>query len=185
MVEIGKKVFFGLWILLIVSFFVAYLYNPAIASPQYIRDLIEPYGKEMILVYFLLSMVRGLFLIPSTPFVIGGAMLFPDNLLLVLTISMVGVMASATALYYFSDLLGFSKYLEGKHSSKIDRWKERLQSRQSILFVLAWSVFPLVPTDLICYVAGIVKMPYRYMFIGVFFGELLLDIFYVFFWYSL
>ena len=56
-----------------------------------------------------------------------------------------------------------------------------LQSRKSTWFVLAWSFFPLVPTDLICYVAGIVKMPFRSMFIGVFVGELTLDIFYVYF----
>ena len=93
---------------------------------------------------------------------------------------MVGVMTSATALYYFSDILGFSQYLEKKYPKDIGRWKSILQSRKAIYFVIGWSFFPLVPTDLICYVAGIVKMPYKHMFVGVFTGELILDIFYVY-----
>jgi len=94
---------------------------------------------------------------------------------------MVGVMVSATALYYFSDMLGFSRYLESKYPKEIDKWKARLRSPKATYFVIGWSFFPLVPTDLICYVAGIVKMPYKYMFTGVFLGELTLCIFYVYF----
>ena len=34
---------------------------------------------------------------------------------------------------------------------------------------------------MVCYVAGIVRMPFRNLFIGVFLGELTLVIFYVYF----
>lgn len=117
---------------------------------------------------------------PSTPFVIAGALLFPDNLLLVLFISMTGIMLSATALYYFSDILGFSEYLEKRYPNKVKKWENKLQSSKATFLVLGWSFFPLVPTDIICYAAGIVKMPYKYMFIGVFFGELILTSFYIY-----
>lgn len=181
MIKIGKKVFFWLWILVILYLLYKYVQNPAIASPENIRALISSYGNEMMLIYIVLSLVRGFFLIPSTPFVIGGGLLFPDQLFLVLVISMIGVLVSATALYYFSDMLGFSHYLESRYPKGIGKWKKRLQSPRATYFVLAWSFFPLVPTDLICYVAGIVKMPFKYMFIGVFTGELILNIFYVYF----
>ena len=114
MQKIGKKVFYVLWILLVVYLITCYIQDPQIASPTHIRNFVQSYGNYMMLVYIVLTLVRGFFLIPSTPFVIVGGLLFPDKLLTVLVISMIGVLTAATALYYFSDMLGFSKYLERK-----------------------------------------------------------------------
>lgn len=179
MLKIGKRTFYVLWGLFIAFLIVSYFQNPEIAKPEQVRGFIQAYGNEMMLVYIILTLVRGFFMIPSTPFVIAGGMLFPNQLLLVLTISMIGVLVSATSLYYFSDMLGFSNYLEKKYPNGINKWKNRLKSPKAILLTTGWSFFPFVPTDLICYVAGIVKMPYKYLFIGVFTGELVLDVFYV------
>lgn len=181
MINLGKKIFYTLWLVMVILFLLLYLKNPEIATPEYIEYFIKSYGDEMLMVYIGLTFLRGLFLIPSTPFVVGGAMIFPEQLFMVLTISMTGIIFSATTLYYFSDILGFSTYLEKKHSISIHNWKNRLRSPNAIFYVLGWSFFPLVPTDLICYVAGIVKMPYKYLFIGVFVGELTLVIIYVYF----
>ncbi len=185
MLKKGKIIAYILWTVVLICLITAYIINPEIASPKYIVAFIREFNTEMMLIYILLTLVRGFFLIPSTPFVIGGGLLFPDNLFLVLLISMIGVMLSATTLYYFSDILGFSKYLEKKFPNKISTWKSRLKSPKSTAFVTAWSFFPFVPTDLICYVSGIVKIPFKNMFIGVFIGELILDIFYVYFGASL
>ena len=181
MVEKGKKVAYLIWLLLVIGLVITYFTNPAILTPSYIVEFIQKFNGEMMLMYIFLTLIRGFFLIPSTPFVICGALLFPDKLFLVLSISMIGVMFSATTLYYFSDMLGFSKYFKAKKTKKINLWEARLKSPKSIFFVTGWSLFPFVPTDLICYVAGIVKMPFKNMFIGVFLGELILDIFYVYF----
>lgn len=180
MLKKGKKIFYVLWGVLLIYLLFRYIQNPEIASVNYIKNFISSYQGHILLVYIILSLIRGFFLIPSTPFVISGALLFPDKLPLVLLISMVGVMVSATSLYYFSDILGFSEYLEKKYPKKVEKWKGNLRSSKATYLVLGWSFFPLVPTDIICYVAGIVKMPYKYMFMGVFAGELLLNIFYVY-----
>ncbi|MCH2043088.1 MAG: hypothetical protein MK212_03030 [Saprospiraceae bacterium] len=124
MIQQGKKVIYAIWGLFIVFLIIAYIQNPAIATPEYLVDYIRSYNDEMFWVYVLLTFLRGLFLIPSTPFVIGGGILFPDDLLLVLVISMLGIMFSATGLYYFADLLGFSKYLENSNSKGIEKWKK-------------------------------------------------------------
>ncbi|MEL6923060.1 MAG: VTT domain-containing protein [Bacteroidota bacterium] len=181
MLEKGKKIIYLLWLGVILGLLCVYLANPSIATPEYFVYFMGQFEYQMMTIYIVISMLRGFFMIPSTPFVIGGGLLFPDKLGLVLLISMIGIMFSATALYYFSDLLGFSKYLEKRNPAGIGKWKKRLQHPKATLLVTAWGFFPLVPTDLICYVAGIVKMPFRYMFIGVFAGELLLDICYVYF----
>ena len=180
MLRTGKKVFYVLWALLLIYFIYRYIQNPNIFSVEYLKDFISSYKGQILIVYILLSLVRGFFLIPSTPFVIVGVLLFPDKLFMVLLISMMGIMLSATALYYFSDMLGFSEHLEKKYPEKVLKWKNKLQSSKATYLVLGWSFFPLVPTDIICYVAGIIKMPYKYMFTGVFIGELILVSFYVY-----
>jgi uncharacterized membrane protein YdjX (TVP38/TMEM64 family) len=181
MIRKAKITIYILWLAMIFSAVMVFLFKPEVGSPDYIINIIRRFENEMLLVYILMTIGRGFFLIPSTPFVIGGALLFPDKLFLVLVLSMIGVMFSATALYFFSDFLGFSKYLEKKYPRGIARWHKRLEHPRAILFVISWAFFPFVPTDLICYVSGIVKMPYRFMFIGVFLGELTLNIFYVYF----
>ncbi|WP_196886399.1 TVP38/TMEM64 family protein [Aureivirga sp. CE67] len=181
MLKLGRKVFTVLWILVIIYLIIKYLQNPEIIKVDNIKAFVESYGNEMIFIYILLTFVRGFFLIPSTPFVIGGSLLFPDQLFLVLMISISGVLFSATLLYFLADKLGFSDYFKTKQSKSIEIWKTRLKSPKAIYFVIGWSFFPFVPTDVICYVAGLVKMPFKYMITGVFIGELVLDVFYIYF----
>ena len=97
----GKQIIYGLWVLIILYLIYKYLTNPSIINPNAIVEFIRLYENEMLLVYTILTLVRGFFLIPSTPFVVGGGLLFPDHKLMVLIISMIGVMSSATMLYYF------------------------------------------------------------------------------------
>ena len=148
-------------------------------SAERISMFILRYEAQALWVYLLISISRGLFLIPSTPFVLAGAILFPHQPYLVMSISLLGVVGGATFIYYFSDLLNFSERLEKKYPKQLQLWKKRLNSPKATLFVMAWSFFPFVPTDLICYVAGIVKMRYIYLISGVFLGELVLIYCYV------
>ncbi len=181
MLKIGKKIFYVLWGGILLYVLYNYIKNPELFSVNYIKSFISSYQGQIIFIYTIISLVRGFFLLPSTPLVITGILLFPNQLFLVLLISMVGIMLSATGLYYFADTLGFSEYLEKKYPNKVMKCKQKLQSPKATFLVLGWSFFPLVPTDIICYVAGIVKMPFKHMFLGVFIGELILVSFYVFF----
>ena len=176
-----RQIAYWAWIAGIVVVGCAYLMSPDMLSPDRIVAFVRTFEGEMLFVYIAASFIRGFFLIPSTPFVLGGAMLFPDQLFLVLAISMAGIMFSASLLYYFSDALGFSRHLATKAPEKVVLWKDKLKRPRAIFLVVGWSFFPFVPTDMVCYVAGIVRMPFRNLFIGVFLGELTLVIFYVYF----
>lgn len=181
MLRTGKIVLYTLWVLLIISLMVVSLWRPELLSPEGISNFIRRFQTEMFLVYILLSFTRGFFLIPSTPFVLAGALLFPDKLGWVLTISMVGIMLSATAIYYFSDFLGFSKLLDSKYATKVDRLRNRLTNTRAIYLIAGWSLLPVVPTDFICYAGGILKTPFKNIFLGVFIGELILCSIYIYF----
>lgn len=180
MIETAKKILYTGWLLSIVAVFLTYLIRPGLFTAESLVNFLETFQAEILIVYIVLTFVRGFFMIPSTPFVLGGAILFPDMLFFVLVISMAGVLFSATCIYYFSDILGFSDYLESKYPDSVNVWQERLQHPRAFAIVTGWAFFPLVPTDLICYVGGIIKMPARYVLGGVFLGELTLNIFYVY-----
>ncbi|MCG8573903.1 MAG: VTT domain-containing protein [Flavobacteriales bacterium] len=175
-----KRVVYYVWIAAIVLLLGFFVISPESFEPAKMAAFLERYQEQAFLVYVLISLLRGLFLIPSTPFVICGAILFPQMPLAVFTVSMLGVLLGSTLIYFFSDLLGFSEKLERKYPKQLEKWHRRLNSPKATLIVIAWSFFPLVPTDLICYVAGIVKMPYKFLILGVFIGELVLIYFYVY-----
>jgi uncharacterized membrane protein YdjX (TVP38/TMEM64 family) len=179
--KILKKITYYSWILAIIILFVLFLVDPDSFSPESIKAAFLRYQFQLLGVYILISLMRGFFLFPSTPFVFAGVLLFPTQLWLVFVISLIGVIVGASAIYYFSDYLGFSKKLSNKYPKQIEKWRKRLDSPKASLIIVGWSFFPFVPTDLICYVAGIVKMPYRYLILGVLIGEAALIYLYVFY----
>ena len=181
MLQKSKNIAYRLWLLCIVTLIASYIFYPEKFTVEYIISFVQSFKTEILFVYIAVSLIRGFFLIPSTIFVVAGSIIFPEQSLLVLTISMLGVLFSATCLYYFSDSIGFSEILEKKYPQQVTSWKARLNRPGSTWLVLGWSFFPLVPTDIICYVAGIVKLPFRYMILGVFVGEAILNIGYIYF----
>ncbi len=46
-----------------------------------------------------------------------------------------------------------------------------MRLKYAFWIVVAWSFFPLVPTDAICYVAGMAKMPFRKLAAAMLLGE--------------
>lgn len=170
----------GVWITTCLAIGIALLLNSSILSPENIQETVIQYGPTALLIYVGISMFRGFFLIPSTPFVLAGVAMYPNDPLLVITVSMAGIMFSAMLLYFFSQRLGFSEYLERTCPTPIRRTKKLLNGNWATAFVAGWSVFPFVPTDVICYVAGTIKMPFHKMMLGLFIGEMVLVSTYVY-----
>ena len=48
---------------------------------------------------------------------------------------------------------------------------DRLLERRGLPIVIGWSFFPLLPTDAVCYLAGVVRMHFGKMLLGVAIGE--------------
>ena len=128
-------------------------------------------------VYFLFGCIRGFTLIPSTNLVLLAIPIFPPLPLFALTLA--GIAISSTSIYYFSESLHLREAFERKHKARMDRLKSILQ-RNSMAIIVTWSFFPLVPTDLICYVCGILKIDFRKFILGVLLGEGAICGFYIF-----
>lgn len=157
-----------------------YFYDPSGFSADNVADFLKRFDGWVLLIYSGLSVLRGFTLLPSTPLVIAGTLIYPQQPLLVLFISLTGILLSSTMIYYFSELLGFSDYFENHKPELTHKLKAKLEHPLGFIFVAVWAFFPFVPTDLVCYTAGSTKMNYWKFISAVFVGELLLCYCYIF-----
>lgn len=168
-----------LWLAMIAAALIWWACNPTAVTPENIHAGLKRYESWALLIYFAVSTIRGCFLIPSTPFVLAGALLFPDDQWLVFAISLIGVLSGSSIIYFFSDRLGFASVIERKHAAGLERVRVRMESH-GVLIVILWSFFPLVPTDLVCYLAGVIQMRFSKFLFAVGIGEAVLIAGYVF-----
>lgn len=175
-----RKSIIAVWLLLIVTAFSAYLIWPEAFAPSSIARFLREFQNEALLIYLLISVIRGFTLLPSTPLVLAGTMIFPSSPWLVLTASLFGILASSSMIYWFSDLLGFDEYFESKKPHHIRKIKSKMEHPFGLGFVALWAFFPLVPTDAVCYVAGTIRMHFSKFITAVLIGELVLCSLYVF-----
>lgn len=174
----SKKLLSITWILTILFCIYFSFSYPEYFEPKNIALFFNSFENQAIYIYLIASLIRGITLIPGTPFVVAGTLMF-DNKPIVLAISMLGMIFSASMIYFFSNYLGFNKYFD-KYENKIEKIREKLDSPNGFIFVILWSLFPFSPTDLICYVAGITKMRYYKFITALFIGELVICSAYVY-----
>ena len=168
----------GLWVILVVALMTLYAVNPSLLQPAALVDVLRQSGQPVLLAYVVLSIVRACTLIPSTMLIIVGMLLFPDRPGFVMVSSLTGIVVSAAIVYLFFEFLGLGEFFERKHAARV-RWLEDQMRRKGFWIVLAWSAFPFVPTDVICYVAGTLRMRVGTFLCGVALGALPIVGFYV------
>jgi uncharacterized membrane protein YdjX (TVP38/TMEM64 family) len=119
-------------------------------------------------VYLALGCLRGFTLIPVTSLVLLGVVFFPPVPLFVLTLA--GILVSSASVYYFAEALHVDELLREKHRDRLDH-VQRLLERHGLPIIVCWSFFPLVPTDLICYLSGVLRIRVMTCLMGVALGE--------------
>ena len=118
--------------------------------------------------YLALGAVRGFTLVPSTTLVLAALPFFPPGPLLAATLA--GIMLSSASIYFFSAALRLDERLAKKHPEKVARLTD-LINRYELPIIIGWSFFPLAPTDLICYVCGVLRVRFWKFLLGVTLGE--------------
>jgi uncharacterized membrane protein YdjX (TVP38/TMEM64 family) len=166
------------WISFVAIFLLLYLLFPNAFTKESLANFISEYGVYSWAIYFLIHLLRGLVLLPSTPLVFAGIILFSSQPTLLLTITVLGIVGSSVIIYFFSEKLGLDKHF--KESKKLGVVKEKLLSKNGYLYIIGWSFFPFVPTDIICYLAGIIKINLTIFIVSLLLGELVLCSFYIY-----
>ena len=166
----------GGWLLFLVTFLYIYFFRSNVLTSE-LRGAMSASMISGYVAYLLIGCVRGFTLIPSTSLVLLAIPIFPPLPLFGLTLA--GILMSSMSIYYFSESLHLNDAFEGKHGARVQKLKKILQGNSTII-IFTWSLFPLVPTDLICYVCGVLRIDFRKFIIGVFLGEGAICGFYIF-----
>ncbi len=180
MTHIAFKHLNTVWLVLVALILLWLLFNPEIVSRESLSEFLNGLGAMALLVYVLVLLSRAILMIPSTPFVLAGAISFPDMPIVVWLISAAGVVVGAFLVYSFPSFGSYDEYLEQKYPDKIAFLKEKMQGKYAFWIVVGWAFSPLVPTDAVCYVAGMAKMSYKKMITPLLIGQLPLATIYIF-----
>jgi len=172
--------FNSIWLSAVAIFLLLLLIYPDLVTRDSIAGLLEGLGTGALIVYVLMCLTRSLLMIPCTPFILAGAITFPDMQIFILVISYIGIVVGAFLVYSFPSFGNYDQLLEYKYPDKIAMLREKMHGKYSFWIIAGWSFFPLVPTDVICYVAGMVKLSYKRMVIPLLIGEIPLVTTYVF-----
>ena len=168
------------WLVVVAVILGMIVIYPQWLTRESISQLLNQMGSMALVIYVLISLSRSLLLLPCTPFVLAGAISFPQWPFLVFAISLAGVVVGAFLVYSFPSFGSYDSLLEEKYPGKIANLKTKMLHKNAFWFVVGWSFFPLVPTDAVCYVAGVAKMPLKKMLTALVVGELPLVAMYVF-----
>ena len=168
-----------LWVALVVAIVAAWVANPSLLSEDTFATALRHWGPWAFTAFVIASLVRGALLVPSTPLVLAGGALFPDALALVLLVSVAGILVSAGLLYRFPGFAGYDSRLAARYPDQLARLQVHLTMPRATWFVALWAFLPVTPTDLICYAAGLVRMPFRRMITGIVVGKVPLVTIYV------
>ncbi|MBO9594516.1 MAG: TVP38/TMEM64 family protein [Niabella sp.] len=165
-----------LWVLLIAGGLIFYLYNRQHFTQETIAAFLLQYRQQVWLVYFGICILRGIFLLPSTPFLFAGILIFRDSPLLLFGVFMLSILAVAAFIYYAAGYLRFSGL---SAASKLQRIQQGLQGKQGFWLILGWAFMPFTPTDLVCYAAGLLRIRFWQFILPLLLGEAVICALYI------
>ncbi len=175
-----KKLVFVCWMFLIGCSLVTYILNGKYLNGTTIRDWITQHSQFVLIIYCVVCAVRGLLMLPATPFIIAGILLFPTKPFLLLFISLGCILVSSLLIYYASRFFNVGSFIEKKYPLKTASVTAKLSRSAGFWFITGWALLPFTPTDLIIYGAGTIKMPVWKVVVPVLLGEAITCSFYIF-----
>jgi len=173
-----KKYLRWTWIVLILITVTLFLIYPDSFTADSLKTVLHDNSSLILLAFIALSCIRALFFLPSTLFVLMGTVLYPDDPVFVLIVSMIGILIGASLVYKAASILTPEQLFRGKNLTRMEGVHNKMD-KYGFSIVLFWSFFPAVPTDLICYVAGTIKMAFWKFILAVFLGEIVLVSIYI------
>ncbi|QYZ78346.1 TVP38/TMEM64 family protein [Methanofollis formosanus] len=157
-----------IWASLVALGLMAYVLYPEYFSLAALDGTTDEHRAVALLVYFLILSIRGLVFVPSTPLLLSGIVLFDP--LEVFVVSMLGILTSSTLVHCCARRLGFDAVLEKRYPEQSAQIRAHLLEHQFPV-IAGWSICPIVPTDLVVYLASTLRVPLWKCLVGVGAGE--------------
>lgn len=162
--------FFGLylWVGLILLSLSLYVFQPEYFDPRNIQKYFSTRLSEGLALYFILSTLRGFTLIPSTPLVLAGMLVFPPWPLFL--VNQLAVYTSSAIVYYMARYVRFDRFFHARYEPQIRRLTNLLHRKEMPVIAL-WGFAPMVPSDLIVYVCSVLRIHVVKTLVGISIGE--------------
>jgi uncharacterized membrane protein YdjX (TVP38/TMEM64 family) len=119
-------------------------------------------------VYVIVGTLRVFTLVPATVLIVAAIPLFEPWTLLALTLTIIAT--SSSICYWFAEALHLDEGFRRRYPEQIGRLTETLQ-RYELPIIIGWSFLLFLPTDLICYVCGSLRINFPKFLLGVVIGE--------------
>ena len=168
---------FALWIIVAAAALYLYFFKREAIQTE-LRDAMSASFWAACLIYLLIGALRAFTLVPATFPLLIAMPFFDPWVLLMLTIPCIAV--SSSICYWFAEALHMDELFERKYPRQIGKLKQLLQ-RYQMPIIIGWSFFLLLPTDVLCYVCGSLKINYKKFLIGILIGEGTVYAIYIFF----
>jgi uncharacterized membrane protein YdjX (TVP38/TMEM64 family) len=168
---------FALWIVVAAAALYLYFFKREAIQTE-MRDAMSASFWAACLTYLLIGALRAFTLVPATFPLLIAMPFFDPWVLLALTIPCIAI--SSSVCYWFAEALHMDELFERKYPRQIGKLKGLLQ-RYQMPIIIGWSFFLLLPTDVLCYVCGSLKINYRKFLIGILIGEGTVYAIYIFF----
>ena len=170
---------FGLyvWLALIASSLSLFFFMPELFEPQSIRQFFTDNLFSGLLVYFIISTVRGVTLIPLTPIVLAGVLVFPPWPLFL--VNQAGVYTSSAILYCMTRYMRFDNFFFTHYPQQVEKLILLLRKRELPVISL-WGFAPFIPTDMIICICSVLRISVFKTLLGVSIGEGIICAVYIF-----
>ena len=158
---------FALWVLIAAGALYLYFFQREAIQGE-MRDALSASFWVASISYLLIGSFRAFTLVPATFPLLIAMPFFDPWVLMALTIPCIAI--SSAICYAFAEALHMDELFERKYPKQIRKLKDLLQSYQ-LPIIIAWSFLLFLPTDLLCYVCGSLRINFKKFLIGVVIGE--------------
>jgi uncharacterized membrane protein YdjX (TVP38/TMEM64 family) len=162
-----RALLFAMWLLIVGGALYLYFFEREFVQ----RELQGAFSASMVagsIIYFLLGSFRAFTLVPATFLLVVALPFFPPVLLFFVT--MAAVIVSSSICYFFAEALHMDEMFERDYPRQIRKLKDLLQRYQTPI-IIGWSFMMFLPTDLICYVCGTLRINFPKFLVSLLIGE--------------
>lgn len=162
-----RKVVLFIWLCVVLSTFYIFLFERSWID-QALTFFLSNGTLLASITLLILGSLRGFTLLPVTLLLVAGILFVPAWPLFI--IILIGIVISSLSVYYFSGYLKLDTLFDTKHRKLLEKGKQYLNNYEFPVVTL-WSMMPFLPTDVICYLAGTIRMNVYKFILGVLIGE--------------
>lgn len=165
-----RKGVFAAWVAGILILIVVLIWNREYLDPGKLADLIRENKISSSVIYFFTLIILEFFIIPTSPLVLAGALIFSDDPFSFIIVTMTAIVTSAFLIYYFARFMNLEEWLNKKYRKQFIYIQTQL-NKYGFWIISGWSFLPLVSTSLICYTSGVLRYPILKFLLALIIGE--------------